>query len=119
MRREAQQIARDELEESAVVVDRERPCIPDGDVFLSQLRPVETHWGQQRAIGALRQFIALRRRYRAYKLSPGRVVQLCKTIRATEDEIVLQQHVPDGNAVLCDERQIAVGAADREQPGEA
>src|SRR5262245_65226169 len=109
MRREAQQIAWDELEESAVVADRERPCIPDREVFLSWLGLVEVHRGKQRAIDALRQLIGLRRRYRAYELRPVRVVELCQTIRATEDKIVLQQHGTDRNGVRRDERQVACG----------
>ena len=118
-RREAQQIARDELKESAVIANRERACIPDGKVFLRWLGLVEIYRGKHRAIGALRQFIALRRRYRAYELRPVRVVELRKAIRAIEHEIVLQQHVSDGNAVLRDERQVAVRAADREQADKA
>ena len=38
---------------------------------------------------------------------------------AIEDEIVLKHHVPDGNAVLRDERQVAVRASDREQADKA
>jgi hypothetical protein len=119
VRAEAQQIARDELKESTVIADRERACIPDGKVFLSWLGLVEIYRGKQRAVSALRQLIALRRRYRAYELRPVRVVELRKTIRAIEDEIVLQQHVSDGNAVLRDERQVAVRAADGEQADKA
>jgi len=90
VRGEAQQIARDELKESAVIADRERSCIPDGKVFLPWLGLVEIYRGKQRAVGTLRQFIALGRLYRAYELRPVGIVELRKTIRATEDEIVLQ-----------------------------
>ena len=57
----------------------------------------------------------LRRRYRADKLRPVRIVELRQAAGAIEDEIVLQHHVPDGNAVLRDERQVAVRASDRKQ----
>jgi hypothetical protein len=59
----AQQITWNELEESPIVPDGERPSIPDREVFLSRLGLVEVDWGKQRAIVAVRQFIALRCRY--------------------------------------------------------
>ena len=37
---------------------------------------------------------------------------------AVEDEIVLKRHVPDGNVLLGDERQVAVRSSDRKQPDE-
>src|SRR4029453_1052408 len=77
LRGEAQPIAWDELEQAAHVLDRERSCIPCREVFLSRLGLGEIHRGEQWAIGALRQFIALRRLYRAYKLTPVRICDLC------------------------------------------
>ena len=48
----------------------------------------------------------------------GLIIELGASAVAIEHEVVLQQHVPDRNPVLRDDRQVAVGAADREQADE-
>jgi len=40
---------------------------------------------------------------------------LRQTAGTVKDEVVLKGHVPDGNAFLRDERQVAVRSSDREQ----
>jgi hypothetical protein len=37
---------------------------------------------------------------------------LRETAGTVKDEVVLKRHVPDGNAFLRDERQVAVGSSD-------
>ena len=41
-----------------------------------------------------------------------------QTAGTVEDEVVLKRHVPDGNAFLRDERQVAVRSSDRKQTDE-
>ena len=94
-RGEALQIARDELEEPALVVDRQRPRIPHRGVFRSRLRSREVDRRERWTVGAVRQLVALRRRDRVDPLRPVRIVELREAAGAVEDEVVLQRHVPD------------------------
>src|SRR5262249_15077253 len=67
-------------------------------------------------VRAVRQLALLRRDYRADPLRPAQIVELRQTAGAVKDEIVLQRHVPDGDAPLGDERQVAIRSPDRKQP---
>ena len=102
-RGEALQIAGDELEAPASVVDGKRPRIPHRGVFRSRLRCAEVDRRERRTVGAVRQFVALRRRYRIDPLGPVRIVELREPAGAVEDEVVLQRHVADRNVLLRDE----------------
>ena len=62
-RGEALQIAGDELEEPASVVDGKRPRIPHRGALCSRLRCAEVDRRERWTVGAVRQFVALRRRY--------------------------------------------------------
>ena len=68
-------------------------------------------------IGAVLELARLRRDDRADPLGPGQIVELRQTASAVKDKIVLQRHVPDGNVLLGDERQVA-RSPDRNQPHE-
>ena len=61
---------------------------------------------------------ALRRDDRVDPLGPAQIVELRQTASAVKDKIVLQRHVPDGNVLLGDERQVAVRSPDRKQTHE-
>src|SRR5437660_11634253 len=69
-------------------------------------------------IGSVRQLAGLGRGYRADPLRPGHIVELRETAGTVKDEVVLKRHVPDGNAFLRDERQVAVRSPDRKQTDE-
>ncbi len=51
-------------------------------------------------------------------MRPSVVGELRRTAGPVEDVVVLQDHVADGDRFFGDERNVAVGAADGEQPGE-
>ena len=46
------------------------------------------------------------------------MVELRQTTGTIEDEIVLKRHIPDGNVLLGDERQVAIGSSDGKQTDE-
>jgi hypothetical protein len=56
--------------------------------------------------------------YRADPLRPAQIVELRQTAGTIKDEVVLKRHVPDRNAFLRDERQVAVRSSDGKQPDE-
>ena len=118
-RREVLEVVRDVLEAPALVVDRERPGVPDGLELRALGRLVEIDRRQQRPVGPLGELVALGRDERAQELRPIGVVELRARAGAVEDVVVLKDHVPDRDRLLGDDREVAVGAPDREQAGEA
>ena len=118
-RGEALQVARDELEQPAIVQDREMARPPDGDVVRARLRLAEVDRRQQRAIGAFGELVAGRRGERADELRPVGVVELGEAAAAVEHGVVLQHHGADRDVVRRHQRQVAVGASDRQQAGQA
>ena len=67
---------------------------------------------EQWTVSAVRELVGLGRGYRADPLGPAQIVELRETAGTVKDEVVLKRHVPDGNAFLRDERQVAVGSSD-------
>src|SRR5262249_26962530 len=117
-RSELLEIAGNELELAAMIVDRKRPRIPNREVLGTQLGLVEVNRGKQRSIRAVRQLALLWRIYRADALRPVRIVELCQTVRTVKDKVILERHVADGNVFLGDERQVAIRSSDRKQTSE-
>ena len=78
----------------------------------------EVNRREQWTIRPVLELARLRRDDRADPLGPAQIVELRHTAGAVKDEIVLQRHVPDGNTLLGDERQVAVGSSDRKQTRE-
>jgi hypothetical protein len=76
---------------------------------------VEVNRREQWTVRAVREFAGLGRRYRADPLGPAQIVELRRTAGPVKDEVVLKRHVPDGNAFLRDERQVAVRSSDGKQ----
>ena len=79
---------------------------------------IEVNRRKQRTIGAVRQLVALRRRYRADPLRPSRIGELSHAAGTIEDVVILKRHVPNGNIVLSDQRQIAVRSSDGKETDE-
>ena len=70
------------------------------------------------AVGAVGQLFRLRWRYGVDPLRPGRIVEFGQTAGTVKDEVILKRHVPNGNVVVGNERQVAVGPADGKQADE-
>ena len=113
--REALQVARNELEASAHIFDRQGPGEPNRWVLRSFLGVPEIDRREQRTIRALCQLIAFRRLDGVDPLRPTHIVDLCQSPRAIEDSVVLEHHVADRDTALRDERNVAVGPPDRKQ----
>ena len=79
---------------------------------------LEVNRREQWTVSAVRQLAGLGRGYRADPLGPAQIVELRQTAGTVKDEVVLKRHVPDGNAFLRDERQVAVRSSDRQQADE-
>src|SRR5262249_16922979 len=114
-RGELLEIAGNELQLAPMIVDRKRPGIPNGEVFCSRLGFLEVNRRERWTVRAVRQLALLRRDYRVDPLRPAQIAEWRQTAGAVKDEIVLQRHVPDGSALLGDERQVAIGSPNRKQ----
>jgi hypothetical protein len=76
--RELLKIARNELKQSADIVDRQRPGIPHCESALADLRLREIDWRQRRAVPAIRKLATFRCCERADELRPVGIVELCE-----------------------------------------
>ena len=99
--------------------DRQRSRVPDGEVLLARFRLVEIDRSQQRAVGAVRQLIAFRRRYRADNCGQLGLLSWASPPLRSNTWLYCSTMLRIGNAVGRHQRQVAVGAPDRQQSGQA
>ena len=79
----------------------------------------EVHRRQARLIRSVGELVALRRLQRADALRPVGLFSWWPLPLRSKTKLYCNRHVADGNVVLRDQGQVAVGSADLQQPGQA